>query len=98
MMQDQRPAALEQQHAGAESDRGEERVLQRRLQRGVEGQRPPVERVADGEERGDGQAAGDGRGNVVARERRNQPLEAVADEQNQTGEGDGLNEIELHVT
>ena len=48
--------------------------------------------------RGDGQAAGDRRRNVVARERRDQPLEPVAREQNQTGEGDGLDEIEFHVT
>ena len=42
--QHQRPATLEQQHAGAKSNRCEERVLQRRLQRGVEGERPPCQR------------------------------------------------------
>ena len=34
----QRTAAPQQAHAGAEADRGEEHVLQRRLQRGVEGE------------------------------------------------------------
>ena len=68
--QHQRPAALEQRQAGRKSDRREERVLQRHLQRRVELERQvAVEvQIQDREHAGDRQAAADRRGNVDSRQ------------------------------
>ena len=93
--EDQRSAAPQQRQAGGEPDRREEGVLQRHLQRRVELERLIPGNTRHRQDRGDRQAAADRRGNVHARQRRNQPPESVAEKEDDAGEGDGLNEIQL---
>ena len=66
----ERTATREHAKAGAEADRREERVLQRHLQRGVEGDERRRSAIDEREEGGDRQPADDRRGNVVARQHR----------------------------
>ena len=72
---------------------GEEGDHQRRLERRVERDRLPVPRVEKREQPGHGESARHRRRDVVAREERDESLQAVAGEQDDPGEGDGLDEI-----
>jgi hypothetical protein len=92
--QDARTAALEQRNARPKSNRCEERVLERRLQRRIHLQRLDAREVQHREDRRHRKAAAHRRRNVHARERRDQPAKPVADEENDAGECNGLNEVE----
>ena len=95
---DERSADAQQREARAEADGGEKRVLQRRLQRRVEGDGREAALVRDAEDGGDQQAADDWRRDVVPAEQRDPPLDAVADEQHDAGDREGLNQIEREQT
>src|SRR5687768_13913791 len=90
----QRAAAAEQCEAGRESNRREERILKRDLQRSVELQRLDAGEVENREDAGNGKAAAHRRGDVDLAEDWNKPANAIAGKEDDTSEGDGLYEIE----
>ena len=96
--EDQRSADAQQRQARAKADGREKRVLQRRLQRRVEGDRREPALVRDAQDGGHEQAADDRRRDVVPAEQRDPPLDAVADEEHDTGQREGLNQIEREQT
>ena len=92
--EDQRTAAPQQRQAGREPDRGEEGVLRRHLQRGVELQRLDAGEVEDREKPCHGKPAAHRRGDVHLAEDWDQSPDPVAGKQDDTGKRNGLNEIE----
>ena len=92
-----RPADPQQRQAGAEADGREERDHQRRLQGRVEGDERPSRPRGHGDQQRHQQPADDRRRQVVARQQRHERADAVADEQDDAGEREGLDEIEGHA-
>ncbi len=93
-----RSTDAQQRQARTETDGGEERNHQRRLQRRIElEKRDPL---AAGNENGNRhqQAADDGRGNVVSAEYRNVTAQAVSGQQRNAAEGECVDQVKLEQT
>ena len=94
--QHHRPAAgLEQAEAGVDADRGEERDHQRRLQGGVELEQLGSAGMCPPDHQRHQQAADHRFRQVVAAQHRDRAAQRIAGEQRQSGEGDGLDDIQL---
>ena len=87
------PADLEERQARAEADGREEGDHQRALQRRVELHEVHALAPRDEHRDGDQQAPEHGRRQVVAGEDRHQPPQALAEQQGDAREGEGLDEV-----
>jgi hypothetical protein len=91
---DERPSDFQKRNARAEADRREERDHQRVAEGRVEADERHPAHPADENRRGHDETADDGGGDVVARDRRNKPFDAVPEEEHQPGERNRLHQIQ----
>ena len=88
------PPSLQKLIAGAEADRGEERVLKRRLERRVESHELQAATVRDGHRDGDDETADNRRWHVEARRAPGRRAAGRSRRRDDAGDCDGVDEIE----